>query len=142
MNLIALTIPTGKDCGLLIADLFRYCYERDFMSNLQKPKRFDIIDKFNDTCRYRDDIFTIDNLKFVEHIPYIYQRELWFNKANTSDKEKFFLDLNTCIKVIGSNKTPAFTTNAMTKMDSLQLNSPGWVAMFPYSRHTVFIFRC
>ena len=31
------------------------------MSNLQKSKRFDLIDKFKDTSRYLDDIFTINN---------------------------------------------------------------------------------
>ena len=52
-------IPMGTNCAPLIADLFLYCYERDFMSNLQKSKRFNLIDKFNDTSRYLDDIFTI-----------------------------------------------------------------------------------
>ena len=94
-------IPMGTNCAPLIADLFLYCYERDFMSNLQKSKRFDLIDKFNDTSRYLDDIFTIDNPEFAEHIPDIYPRELQLNKANTSDKETSFLDLN--IKVVGSN---------------------------------------
>ena len=91
----------GTNCAPLIADLFLYCYERDFMSNLQKSKRFDLIDKFNDTSRYLDDIFTIDNPTFAEHIPDIYPRELQLNKANTSDKETSFLDLN--IKVIGND---------------------------------------
>ena len=27
-------IPMGTNCASLIADLFLYCYERDFMSNL------------------------------------------------------------------------------------------------------------
>ena len=94
-------IPMGTNCAPLIADLFLYCYERSFMSNLQKSKRFDLIDKFNDTSRYLDDIFTIDNPEFAEHIPDIYPRELQLNKANTSDKETSFLDLN--IKVVGSN---------------------------------------
>ena len=71
------------------------------MSNLQKSKRFDLIDKFNDTSRYLDDKFTIDNTEFAEHIPDIYPRELQLNKANTSDKETSFLDLS--IKVVGSN---------------------------------------
>ena len=71
------------------------------MSNLQKSKRFELIDKFNDTSRYLYDIFTIDNPAFAEHIPDIYPRELQLNKANTSDKETSFLDLN--IKVIGNN---------------------------------------
>ena len=37
-------IPMGTNCAPLIADLFLYCYERDFMSDLQKSKRFDLID--------------------------------------------------------------------------------------------------
>ena len=41
-----------------------------------KSKRFDLIDKFNDTFRYLDDIFTIDNHEFAEHIPDIYPRKL------------------------------------------------------------------
>ena len=64
------------------------------------------IDKFNDTSRYLDDIFTIDNPTFAEHIPDIYPRELQLNKANTSDKETSFLDLN--IKVIGNNHTSVY----------------------------------
>ena len=50
-------IPMGTNCAPLIADLFLYCYERDFMSNLLKSKRFDPIEKFNDTSPYFDDIF-------------------------------------------------------------------------------------
>ena len=42
-------IPMGTNCAPLIADLLLYCFERDFMSNLQKSNRFDLIDKFNDT---------------------------------------------------------------------------------------------
>ena len=61
------------------------------MANLQKSKQFELIDKFNDTSRYLDDIFTIDNPEFAEHIPDIYPRELQLNKANTSDKENIFL---------------------------------------------------
>ena len=65
-------IPMGTNCAPLIANLFLYYFERDFMSNLQKSKPFDLIDKFNDTSRYLDDIFTIDNPGFAEHIPVIY----------------------------------------------------------------------
>ena len=94
-------IPMCTNCAPLIADLFLYCYERDFMSDLQKSKRHDLIDMFNDTSRYLDDIFTIDNPEFEKYIPDIYPAELQLNKANTSDKETSFLDLN--IKVIGSD---------------------------------------
>ena len=80
------------------------------MSNLKKSKRFNIKDKFNDTSRYRDDIFTIDNPEFGQHIPDKYPRELQLNKANTSDEETFILDLN--IKILSVIFKPAFTTKA------------------------------
>ena len=92
-------IPMGTICAPLIVDLFLFCYERDFMSNLHKSKRYDLIDMFNDASQYLDDIFTIDNHEFEKHIPDIYPTELQLNK--TSDKETSFLDLN--IKVIGSD---------------------------------------
>ena len=56
---------------------------------------------FNDTSRYLDDIFTIGKPEFEKHVPDLYPMELQLNKANTSDKETSFLDLN--IKVIGSD---------------------------------------
>ena len=95
---------------------------------------------FNDTSRYLDDIFTINNPEFEKYIPDIYPAELQLNKANTSDKETSFLDLN--IKVIGSDihTMPAFTTNAMT-LDFLLLISHGWVVTFQDSHPTVFTFR-
>ena len=65
---------------------------RDFMSELHKSKRRDLIDMFNDTSRYLDDIFTIGNLEFEKYIPDIYPAKLQLNKANTSDKETSFLD--------------------------------------------------
>ena len=71
------------------------------MSNLNKSKRYDLIDMFNDTSRYLDKIFTIDNPEFEKHIPYIYQTELQLKKAKTADKETSFLDFN--IKIIGSD---------------------------------------
>ena len=94
-------ISIRTNCAPLVADLFLFCYERDFMSNLHKSKRHDLIDMLNDTSRYLDDIFTIDNPEFEKHVPDIYPRELQLNKASTSNKETSFLDLN--IKVIGSD---------------------------------------
>ena len=94
-------IPMGTNCAKLIADLFLYCDERDFMSELHKSKRHDLIDMVNDTSRYLDDIFTIENPEFEKDIPDIYPAELQLNKANTSNKETSFLDLN--IKVIGND---------------------------------------
>ena len=34
----------GTNCALLVADLFLFCYERDFMMSLSDDKQVDIID--------------------------------------------------------------------------------------------------
>ena len=75
-------------------DLILYCYESDFMSNLKKSKRLDLIDRFHDTSWCLDDLFAVDNHEFVENISDIYPRKLQYDKANTSEKETHFLDLN------------------------------------------------
>ena len=69
-------IPMGTNCVPLIADLFLYCYERNFMSDLHKSKRRDLIDMFIDTSLYLDDIFTIDYSEFEKYIIDIYPAEL------------------------------------------------------------------
>ena len=56
------------------------------MSVLNKSKRYDLIDMFNDTSIYLDDMFTIDNPEFEKHFPDIYPTEFQMNKANTSEK--------------------------------------------------------
>ena len=66
---------------------------------------------FNNTSRYLDTIFTIDNPEFEEPILGIYSMQHQF-KANTSDKETSFLDLN--IKVMAVTFITSLTTNAMT----------------------------
>ena len=75
-------IPMGTNCAPLIADLFLFCYARDFISNLQKSKPYDPIDMFNDTSRYLDDIFTIDNPEFEKHIPDIVEQRKYFTQRN------------------------------------------------------------
>ena len=90
-------IPMGTNCAPLVADLFLFCYERDFMMSLTKEKRYDLIDAFNSTSRYLDDLLNIDNIHFEHMVHRIYPTELQLNKANASDTEAAFLDLNLSI---------------------------------------------
>ena len=57
-------IPMGTNCAPLVADLFLYCYERDFMDFLNHDNQADVIEAFNSTCRYLDDLLNIDNPYF------------------------------------------------------------------------------
>jgi hypothetical protein len=90
-------IPMGTNCAPLVADLFLYCYERDFMLGLSSDTQSDVISAFNDTSRYLDDILNIDNPYFAQMVSSIYPRELTLNKANGSDTTASFLDLHLSI---------------------------------------------
>ena len=90
-------IPIGTNCAPLVSDLFLFCYERDFMMSLSGYKQADVIDAFNTTSRYADDILNINNVYFDNMVSQIYPSELQLNKANTSDTEAAFLDLHLSI---------------------------------------------
>ena len=87
-------IPMGTNCAPLVADLFLYCYERDFMDSLNHDNQADVIEAFNSTSRYLDDLLNIDNPYFEGMVNQIYPPELQLNKANISDTEAPFLDLH------------------------------------------------
>ena len=52
----------GTNCSPLVADLFLFCYERNFMMSFSDDKQADVIGAINTTSRYSDDILNIDNI--------------------------------------------------------------------------------
>ena len=62
------------------------------MKYLIKEKRYDMIDAFNSTSRYLDDLRNIDNIHFEQMVHRIYPAELQLN-ADAFDTEAAFLDL-------------------------------------------------
>ena len=89
--------PMGTNCAPLVADLFSFCYENDFVTSLSDVKQAEIIEAFKSTSRYLDDLLNIDNPYFEGMVNQIYPPELHLNKANTSDTEAPFLDLHLSI---------------------------------------------
>ena len=79
------------NCAPLVADLFLFCYERDFMMSLSDDNQADVIDAFYTTSRYLDDVLNINNVYFDNMVGHIYPSELQLNKANTSDTKAAFL---------------------------------------------------
>ena len=59
------TFLSYTNCAPLVADLFLYCKERDFMDSLNHDNQADVIEAFNSTSRYLDDLLNIDNLNFM-----------------------------------------------------------------------------
>ena len=82
----------GTYCAPLMADLFLFCYERDFIASLSNDKEAEILQSFNSTSRYLDDLLNIDNPFFYDMVGRIHPPELQLNKANASDTEAPFLD--------------------------------------------------
>ena len=80
-------IPMGPNCAPLVTDLFLFCYERGFMTFLSQDDQSDVIEAFNATSRYLDDLLNIDNDFFDNTVNRIYPSELQLNKANVSDIE-------------------------------------------------------
>ena len=67
------------------------------MKSLSRENQADIIEAFNSTSRYLDDLLNIDNIYFDQMMDLIYPTEFQLNIANSSDTETPFLDLNLCI---------------------------------------------
>ena len=66
----------GTNCAPLVANLFLFCYERDFMMSLSDDKQAGVIDAVNITSRYLDDILNINNVYFDNMRSKIYPSEL------------------------------------------------------------------
>ena len=49
------------NCAPLVADLFLFCYETDFMLSLSEDNKFDVIEAFSSTSRYLDELLNTDN---------------------------------------------------------------------------------
>ena len=67
------------------------------MLSLSDNNQTDIIEALNSTSRYLDDLLNIDNPYFEQMLDQIYPTELQLNKANSSETEAPFLDLNLSI---------------------------------------------
>ena len=70
---------------------------RETSLSLSENNQTVITEAFNSTSRYLDDLLNIDNPYFEQTVGQIYPTELHLNKANSSDTEAPFLDLNLSI---------------------------------------------
>ena len=69
-------IPMDTNCAPLLADLFLYSYESEFLQKLVKDKKIHEARAFNFAYRYIDDVLSINNSRFAEFLPLIYPPEL------------------------------------------------------------------
>ena len=67
-------IPMGTNCAPLLADLFLYSYENEFLDKLIKEGKRTLARKFNLSYCYIDDLISFNNTRFKEFISDIYPK--------------------------------------------------------------------
>ena len=69
-------IPMGTNCALLLADIFLYSYEAEFIQSLLSHGKKQLASQFNFTYRYINDILSINNPDFHDYLGQMYPVEL------------------------------------------------------------------
>ena len=90
-------IPMGTNCAPLLADLFLYSYESEFIQNLISQKKKNVALSFNHTYRYIDDVLSLSNLNFDKYVSLIYPEELEIKNSTESTHSSSYLDLEISI---------------------------------------------
>ena len=79
-------IPMGTNCAPLLADLFLYSYENEFLDNMIKSGHRRLARSFNLCYRCIDDLIVFHNKKFLDYLRDIYPSQLTVEKANSGGK--------------------------------------------------------
>ena len=65
-------IPMSTNCAPLLAELFLYSYEADFIQGLLNKNEKKLARSFNFTLRYIDDVLSLNNSRFGDFVDSIY----------------------------------------------------------------------
>ena len=90
---IDMFLPMGTNCAPLLADLFLYSYETDFIQWLLKKSEKKLTRSFNFTFRYIDDVLSLNNSRFGDFVDRIYPIELEIKNTTDTDRSALYLDL-------------------------------------------------
>ena len=116
-------IPMGTNCAPLLADLFLYSYENEFLDKLVKEGKRKHARKFNLSYRYIDDLISFNNKRFKEFISDIYPKELTISETTESTSIASYLDL-----LFIRDKSNNITTKLYDKRDAFGFH----IVNFPF----------
>ena len=116
-------IPMGSNCALLLADLFLYSYEAEFIQKLLSQKQKQLASSFNLTFRYIDDVLSINNNNFHNYVHMIYPSELEIKDTTESRTCASYLDI-----LLNIDKNGKLTTKLYDKRDDFKFP----IVNFPY----------
>ena len=98
-------IPMRTNCAPLLADLFLYSYENEFLDNMIKSGHRRLARSSNLCYRYIDNLIVFNNKKFLDYLKEIYPSQLTVEKTNKSDHLAHYLDLTFIIDSGGKLST-------------------------------------
>ena len=92
-------IPMGTDCAPLLANLFLYHYENEWIKRLELESKNEILRHVKNNYRYIDDLLSLnDNNKFLQYLADIYPAQMEISKTNDSSNSANYLDMKISIK--------------------------------------------
>ena len=86
-------IPMGTNCVPLLADIFLYAYEADFIQSLLSTGKKHLASRFNLTYRYIDVVLSINNPEFENYLGQMYPADLEIKDTTESTTSASCLDL-------------------------------------------------
>ena len=116
-------IPMGTNCAPLLADLFLYSYENEFLDKLTKEGKRKLARRFNLSYRYIDDLISFNNKRFKEFISDIYSKELTISETTEPTSVASYLDL-----LFTRDRSNNITTKLYDKRDAFGFH----IVNFPF----------
>ena len=86
-------IPVGTNCAPLLADIFLYSYEADFIQSLFSTEKKHSASRSNITYRYIDDVMSINNPEFANYLGQMYLAKLEIKDTTEGITSASYLDL-------------------------------------------------
>ena len=101
-------IQMGTNCAPLLADIFLYSYEAEFIQSLLSTGKKKIAFQFNFTYRYIDDVLSNNNPDFENYLGQMYPAELEIKDTTESNTSASYLDLLLSIESYGQLRTSLY----------------------------------
>ena len=137
-------IPMGTNCAPLLADIFLYSYEADFIQSFLSTGKKKLASQFNFTYTYIDDVLSINNPDFENYLGQMYSAEFEIKNTTESNTSASCLDSLLLIGRDGQLRTSLYDKRDdfnfhITNFPFLSSNFPSSPAydVFYLTAHTV-----
>jgi hypothetical protein len=101
-------IPMGTNRVPLLADLYLYSYEADFIQGLLRKNEKKLARSFNFMFRYIDDVLSLHNSRFGYFVDHIYSIELEIKDTTDTYRSASYIDLHLEIDSEGQLRTKLY----------------------------------